>query len=255
MSQSSAISSKKKPCLGDLGIDLGFAFFIGEIGDNRAHAHWAHQCIIRLDQAFTLISADTDLGGDAIFVPAGVEHRLIAPRHLSLFFDPTTPLAQALSRQLGHTTIACALPQELADFFKESVTQTDSTQQLHQHCLRYVHHFKMTPEPDPRLGIILQKIHQELSEPASNRHELAQLLGLSDSRFSHWFREQTGMPLRSYRKWLRLVLALKAILAGNGAVDAAQLAGFSDQAHFSRTFLAMFGVTPMSLLPNLTRRA
>jgi hypothetical protein len=58
MSKSSAISSKKT-FLGDLGIDLGFAFFIGEIGDNCAHAHWAHQCIIRLDQAFTLISADT----------------------------------------------------------------------------------------------------------------------------------------------------------------------------------------------------
>jgi hypothetical protein len=103
---------------------------------------------------------------------------LIAPRYLSLFFDPATPLDQALSRQLGHTAIACAFPQELAEFFKASVTQTDSTQQLHQRCLRYVHQFKMTPEPDLRLGIILQKIHQELSEPASNRHELAQQLAL-----------------------------------------------------------------------------
>ena len=234
---------------------MGFAFFIGEVVDNRAHAHWAHQCIIRLDQTFTLISAGAELRVDAVFVPAGVKHRLIAPRHLSLFFDPTTPLAQALSHQLGHTKVASALPKELADFFKSSVAQTKSTQQLHQHCLRLFHHLTRAPKPDPRLEIILQKIHQELGESASNRHDLAQQLALSDSRFSHWFREQTGMPLRSYRKWLRLVLALKAILDGSCAVDAAQLAGFSDQAHFSRTFLAMFGVTPMSLLPKLTRRA
>lgn len=237
---------------GELGIDVGFAFFIGQTGDNQSHAHWAHQCIVRLDQPLSLFSAGAHFQDDAIFVPAGVEHRLIAPRHLSLFFDPTTRLAKALCEHLNKPLSVQTLPQKIADFFRAALTQANSSQDLHQHCLSYFKHHRMASTSDPRLAIILQRIHQEIGAENTKRSELAQQIALSDSRFSHWFHEQTGMPLRSYRKWLRLILAFKAILNGSSAIDAAHLAGFSDQAHFSRTFMAMFGVSPHSLLPNLT---
>lgn len=236
---------------GELGIDAGFAFFIGQSGDNHSHAHWVHQCIVRLDQAFTILSAGVSFQGDAIFVPAGVEHRLIAPRHLSLFFDPTTTLATALCEHLEDSHSVQALPQKIADFFRSLLSLENSSKNLHQHCQDFFKHHRTAAKPDPRLPIILQKIHQEISAENSKRSELAQAIALSDSRFSHWFREQTGMPLRSYRKWLRLIVALEAILDGSSAIDAAHAAGFSDQAHFSRTFLAMLGVTPHSLLSHL----
>jgi AraC-like DNA-binding protein len=239
---------------GEVGIDLGFAFFIGRTGDNQPHSHWAHQCIVRLGLPFTLISTEVDFQGDAFFVPAGVEHRLIAPRHLSLFFDPTTTLAKALCDHLEDPRAVKALPQKIADFFRGLLALENSGKNFHQRCQAFFKHHRTTAKPDPRLAIILQSIRQEVSAEYAKRSELAQQIALSDSRFSHWFREQTGMPLRSYRKWLRLIVALEAILDGSSAIDAAHVAGFSDQAHFSRTFLAMFGVTPHSLLPHLVRR-
>jgi AraC-like DNA-binding protein len=246
--------SNSRLWFGELGIDVGFAFFIGQTGDNQSHAHWAHQCIVRLDQPFSLISAGVDFQGDAIFVPAGVEHRLIAPRHLSLFFDPTTTLAIALCEHLEDPRLVQALPQKIAVFFSGLLTLENSSKNLHQHCQDFFKHHEMASKFDPRLPIILQSIRQEVSAEYAMRSELAQQIALSESRFSHWFREQTGMPLRSYRKWLRLIVALEAILDGSSAIDAAHAAGFSDQAHFSRTFLAMFGVTPHSLLPKLIRK-
>jgi AraC-like DNA-binding protein len=239
---------------GELGIDAGFAFFIGESGDNHSHAHWVHQCIVRLDQPLTVLSAGVSFQGDAIFVPAGVEHRLTAARHLSLFFDPTTTLATALCEHLEDPRSVQGLPPKIADFFRGMITLVNSSKNLHQHCQDFFKHHRMAAKPDPRLAIILQSIRQEVSADYAKRGELAQQIALSESRFSHWFREQTGMPLRSYRKWLRLILALEAILDGSSAIDAAHAAGFSDQAHFSRTFLAMFGVTPHSLLPSLLRK-
>jgi AraC-like DNA-binding protein len=251
-------SARKRPhrqlWSGELGIDAGFAFFIGQTGDNQSHAHWAHQCTVRLDQAITILNTGLTLQDEAIFVPAGVEHRLIAPRHLSLFFDPTSKLGTALYEHLNKPRSVQILPREIADFFKTAITHTDSVQDLHQHCLNYFMHHQIATKPDPRLQIILQIIHHEISAKNTKISELAQQLALSDSRFSHWFREQTGMPLRGYRKWLRLILALDAILNGSRAIDAAHLAGFSDQAHFSRTFLAMFGVSPHSLLRNLVHK-
>ncbi|WP_395011385.1 helix-turn-helix transcriptional regulator [Undibacterium sp.] len=247
-------ASNSRLWFGEVGIDVGFAFFIGQSGDNQSHAHWVHQCIVRLDQPYTLFSAGVSFQGDVIFVPAGVEHRLIAPRHLSLFFDPTTSLATALCEHLEDPRLVQALPQKIADFFRNLFTPENSSQNLHQHCQDYFKRHRMAAKPDPRLPIILQSIRQEISADYAKRSELAQQIALSESRFSHWFREQTGMPLRSYRKWLRLIVALEAILDGCSTVDAAHAAGFSDQAHFSRTFLAMFGVTPHSLLSHLIRK-
>jgi AraC-like DNA-binding protein len=255
MSKKTNQLSKSKFWFGELGVDIGFAFFVGQSGDNQSHAHWAHQCIVRLEQPFTLFSAGVSIQGEAIFVPAGVEHRLVAPQHLSLFFDPTTTMATALCEHLEDPHSIQALPRKLTDFFRGLSALEDSSKNLHQHCQDFFKHHCRAAKSDPRLQIILQKIHQEINTENSKRSELAQQIALSDSRFSHWFREQTGMPLRSYRKWLRLIVALETILDGSTAIDAAHAAGFSDQAHFSRTFLAMFGVTPHSLLSHLVRKA
>ncbi|MFZ6798807.1 helix-turn-helix transcriptional regulator [Undibacterium sp. Di24W] len=246
--------SNSRLWFGEVGIDVGFAFFIGQTGDNQAHAHWVHQCIVRLDQPYTLFSAGLSFQSDAIFVPAGVEHRLIAPRHLSLFFDPTTTLAKALCDHLEEPRAVQALPQKIADFFRGLLALENSGKNFHQHCQDFFKHHHKASKSDPRLPIILRSIRQETSADSAKLSKLAQQIALSESRFSHWFREQTGMPLRSYRKWLRLIVALEAILDGSNAINAAHAAGFSDQAHFSRTFLAMFGVTPHSLLPHLIRR-
>lgn len=56
------------------------------------------------------------------------------------------------------------------------------------------------------------------------------------------------MPLRSYRKWLNLVHGLEQALRGQNLTAAAHQAEFADQAHFSRTFMQMFGVRASDVL-------
>jgi AraC-like DNA-binding protein len=242
---------------GQLGIDVGFAYFVGRAGENRPHAHWAHQCVIRLEQAILVESRTDQFIADALFIPAGTEHRLVAPHHLSLFFDPTTPLSHAIQKKIGQVHGASQpqrLPEDLADFFKSAMTEARSTPALHHYLSAHLVNQIPAPGGDPRLDLILRRIKEELQTKNSSRHELSSEIALSSSRFSHWFREQTGMPLRSYRKWLRLVLALESILDGTAPLEAAHLAGFSDQAHFSRTFVAMFGAPPIELMRQLKRR-
>nr|WP_246849462.1 helix-turn-helix transcriptional regulator [Rubellimicrobium arenae] len=77
--------------------------------------------------------------------------------------------------------------------------------------------------------------------------EAASVACLSESRFSHLFAEETGLPFRSWVLWRRMMRAMQARGAGASLTDAAHLAGFSDSAHFSRTFMRMFGVQAASL--------
>ncbi len=51
--------------------------------------------------------------------------------------------------------------------------------------------------------------------------------------------------------WARIKRAVRATQRGANATEAALDAGFSDSAHLSRTFRAMFGLPPSLVLPRL----
>jgi AraC-like DNA-binding protein len=51
-------------------------------------------------------------------------------------------------------------------------------------------------------------------------------------------------PLAQWRSWRMLAKAARAIAEGRSLADAAAVAGFSDQAHLTRTMGRFFGVTP-----------
>ena len=59
--------------------------------------------------------------------------------------------------------------------------------------------------------------------------------------------EETGLPFRRWILWRRLMRSVERMATGETLTSAALQAGFSDSAHFSRTFLRMFGVQASAL--------
>src|SRR5205085_7232909 len=84
-------------------------------------------------------------------------------------------------------------------------------------------------------------------EQAVSLAEVAQAAHLSPSRFRHLFVEQTGMPLRTYVLWRRLLHVWELLMEGETLSGAAHAAGFADSAHLSRTARKMFGLPPSAL--------
>lgn len=78
--------------------------------------------------------------------------------------------------------------------------------------------------------------------------EIAANVRLSESRFSHLFTEQVGVPVRRYLLWLRLRNAIHLLANGVSLTDTAYEAGFADSAHLTRTFRQMLGIAPSALL-------
>ena len=82
--------------------------------------------------------------------------------------------------------------------------------------------------------------------------DAARHVGISPRQLRRSFADEIGIPYRRYILWRRLRRALLAISDGTDLRTAAATAGFSDSAHFSRTFRQTFGLTPSEVLPLLT---
>lgn len=75
--------------------------------------------------------------------------------------------------------------------------------------------------------------------------EVARWAGVSPSRLSHGFREHLGRSVGDYLRDLRVDAAARALAEGEESIAAIAVScGFADQAHLSRTFRDLRGMTP-----------
>jgi AraC-like DNA-binding protein len=81
-----------------------------------------------------------------------------------------------------------------------------------------------------------------ISPPAL--HEIATDLGLSRFQLLRTFRETVGMPPYAWLSQYRVTRARALIADGHRPAQAAALTGFADQAHLTRWFRRVLGVTP-----------
>jgi AraC-like DNA-binding protein len=98
---------------------------------------------------------------------------------------------------------------------------------------------------DPRLRRCVVALR---ADPSVTTASLARAVELSESRLRHLALEQFGVPLVRVRWWLQMRVVAKSLSRGFTLTEAAHDAGFSDSAHFTRTFRRMFGFAPSTLL-------
>jgi AraC-like DNA-binding protein len=91
---------------------------------------------------------------------------------------------------------------------------------------------------------------QELLASARGQHidleHLAAEVGANKFVLIRQFRRATGTTPYSYRNLLRIERARSLLARGLGAAEVASSLGFADQAHFSRRFKRVVGMTPSS---------
>lgn len=102
-------------------------------------------------------------------------------------------------------------------------------------------------KPDPRVQTIRTTIDtaqpEDLSIPG-----LAAQVHLSESRLSALFKQHTGIPLYRYILWSKIRFAINRIMTGHSINEAAWEAGFTDNSHFHKMLVTMFGISPSQFL-------
>jgi AraC-like DNA-binding protein len=88
-----------------------------------------------------------------------------------------------------------------------------------------------------------QIIHEQYAQTLDTER-LARYAGLHTSHFIRVFHRLTGLAPQTYLRQVRVARARQLICAGAGLADVANLTGFFDQAHLTREFKKIHGVTP-----------
>jgi AraC-like DNA-binding protein len=104
-------------------------------------------------------------------------------------------------------------------------------------------------EPRPRCLRTAEEFLRAHFRESISLRTVAQEAGVHPVYLARVFRRRHGCPVSEYLRGLRLVEAGRLVLEGVALAQAAYLAGFADQAHFSRSFSRAFGFSPRSLWP------
>lgn len=98
---------------------------------------------------------------------------------------------------------------------------------------------------DPRLSRAIVAMHDRPGHNWRNE-DLAQVAGLSLSRFAELFLETVGETPAAYLRRWRLVLARQDVKKGDRIDAVARRYGFSSPEGFTRAFKKRYGMTPIS---------
>jgi AraC family transcriptional regulator len=216
------------------------------------HAHHAIQITFSLGGQFNFTSPSGRMDGPGVAVAPDAEHVFAAVGPIGLLFiEPESRAGRAVQQSLlGEHALVRFDPAILGPARDElTAFQSMDDAALRDTGQRLLSALAGGLEPDIidwRLRKIVKWATDHLDAPITAA-AAAEQVGLSATRFSHLFVEQTGLPFRTYVLWLRLTRAVELFAAGQPLTEAAHAAGFSDSAHFSRTFHRMFGLPATTL--------
>ncbi len=221
----------------------GSALFIGKLADNSVHHHHAVQYCLGINKPFELIWANNKTLAKFTLINANVPHQLD---------DQGAPIALALvdssiARPHGSQEVVTidnetwnATTPELPNSLSEAKYFVDWMNEQGNSTI------PSKPKMDRRIASIIPSLNQT-EKPAPTAKELADKIGLSQSRFMHLFKDSTGIAMRRYILWRRIINTITAISQGENLTSAAHFGGFSDSSHFSRIFRETFGIAPSQL--------
>ena len=217
-------------------------------GNPNMHSHSACHVLVGLQGDMRVITEKETVMCRGAILPSGMVHTVESfgePR-LVFLFDITSTVSErmqcftvleertaekiALSYQ---TLTAGDLVKDYGKFFREAMEHIG----IKEVCSRIT---------DERILLVMRFAEDHLQDMVTAK-DAAGAACLSESRFSHLFREQAGIAFSSWLVFRRLFFAYMKIAEGVSITDASLAAGFSTPSHFATVNKKMFGITARDL--------
>jgi AraC-like DNA-binding protein len=236
----------------------GRALVVSDNLESDEHSHHALQITINLEpHPFVLRHAGGDDELNSAVIRSNWKHQVVSSNawRAIMFIDPQTQFGYQINERYSRhggivpldTDDFLYCQQALEGFAGRAQSIAVAAQALDRIVERLAGPIGAGDNLNPRVKQAIQVIHETQGRELTLEY-IANRVFLSESRISHLFKREVGIPIQRYLLWYKLAQAAFNIGKGLSLTDAAEEAGFADSAHFSRSFRVMFGVTPSQIL-------
>lgn len=214
------------------------------------HAHLATQLTISLSGPASWTVDEQAVVASAIYIDGGIKHHcLTAGDYLSFLFMKTGSYAYDAQQHLLKEQPFAILDEDLDRIAREHVDRhADDLNTLSDEVLKACGlSAKASPRYDDRIQNALKSLEHMENIPPNAPKLLSEEACLSQSRFSHLFKQETGMTLASYLAFQKLRKTYQGLREGKSITQAAMDAGFSSPSHCAASCTRMFGISLKSI--------
>ncbi|QIQ21392.1 helix-turn-helix transcriptional regulator [Zophobihabitans entericus] len=223
----------------------------------QKHRHQFLHIILTLDHySMGVQVAGQDVICQGLILQSNTEHVLNLQDRSSvlLLIDNTSSLGQLIKkRYLNSDKKYFILPMPMVSALRELFASISNnvidTKTYHRYWVSFYQilglesHLYLVQEKDQRITKAL-----ELLNAKDNYHlslaQVAEMVYLSPSRFSHLFKEYTGCTLKSHLLFKQVLSALILVSKGRSITESALEAGFDSPSHFSTACKRLVGFSP-----------
>jgi len=224
------------------------------------HSHGAAELIVALKEPVCVALENHQVTASSVLIPPGVIHQ-------NTYRDPVSAVIYLDIESFRYRELANLMTEEQATYvnvpYEQELQKTLADVYRREPSLEECYFIIFdellnaskgsAKDSDARVVSVAKTIKENPTRDVPIK-ELAEQVNLSEDRLHHLFTAELGLPIHKYRIWLRLKNASRLYFDGHTLTFAAHESGFSDAAHFSRTFSRMFGAAPSNLLTQDRRR-
>jgi len=217
------------------------------------HQHMATHVIISLAGEMKVQIGEQEYLCSGVQIPSGTFHKIdtVGQPVLVFLYDSTTNIAREIKEVQIMSETVCTQITALYEKFAQNETK-ENYQEFQRGFLEQIGIAEVINcVTDERITAAMTYVRENMSEKISCR-QAAESVFLSESRFSHLFKEQVGMTFAAYVVYQRIMYVYAEILQGKSITEAALAAGFAGSAHFADVNRRVFGLSASSLTHDLS---
>lgn len=219
------------------------------------HKHYAIQLFLSIGRHLDLYVSGKLVAGKCVIINRNVNHIFSTGNelHFSMIIEPASSMAKQLEMRMNGNDFSIldnfGIEKIQNAVFDLAYCKQDNEIKHYQYLIDTLYD---TIKLDRKIKVYDDRIREVLDYTEKcdcSVHAisfLANMVSLSSSRLSHLFREQVGIPLKSYIQFHQMQKAFFALLSGKNITEAAMSANFDSPSHFAAVAKRMMGM-PASL--------
>ena len=215
------------------------------------HKHWLFQLFISSQEPLHIVVNEQRLNCYALLVNVNTTHQCHAKKdvYFTMLIDPTTTLGRNL-RYFLRDQLFYAFPASQAICLQQEL-QLAIKQADQEAILRFYQTISFPcaalPEVDERIMAVLRLLDTCFHDDEHQVEYHAKAVHLSKSRLAHLFKNEIGVPLKSYIVLHKLQAAYDILFQGATITEAALQAGFDSPSHLAFTNKLMTGMSSTAI--------